>query len=244
MYSHIFSKRVISPRFLIIFFIGVGLGTVVGIFLLRKTSYTLPASSPSIHSPFTPLFSSSQNIAASAYASRVPQPEVFFPISDFIARVHTKPFGIFIIPETSPIQPEHFRGYHTGADVDIDDAQPDDIPIFAIADGTVVLSKFASGYGGVVAIRHIINEKGILAIYGHLRLSSMPPLRAKISAGMQIGVLGKAFSQETDGERRHLHFGLYNGTRIDIRGYVKTTKELSRWVNPVDFLQKYLAIKP
>src|SRR4030067_1140465 len=38
------------------------------------------------------------------------------PINRADERVTKKPFGIFITPQNSPIQPEKFSGFHTGAD--------------------------------------------------------------------------------------------------------------------------------
>jgi hypothetical protein len=34
------------------------------------------------------------------------------------AGLQKKPFGIYITPENSPVQPENFTGYHTGIDVE------------------------------------------------------------------------------------------------------------------------------
>ena len=41
------------------------------------------------------------------------------PISRVDERVTRKPFGILIDPETSLVQPERFRGYHTGTDFEV-----------------------------------------------------------------------------------------------------------------------------
>jgi hypothetical protein len=43
------------------------------------------------------------------------------PVPGFPEEITKKPFGIFINPETSPVQPERFRGYHTGVDVEVVD---------------------------------------------------------------------------------------------------------------------------
>jgi len=89
------------------------------------------------------------------------------PIAEFFSRITKKPFGIYITPETSPVQPDRWTGYHTGVDIEYEDI-PGDVPVRAIADGEIVLNKFATGYGGVVVIRHNINGQDILALYGHL----------------------------------------------------------------------------
>jgi len=48
--------------------------------------------------------------------------------------------------------------------------------------------------------------------------------------------LGKGYSDETDGERKHLHFAIHKGTKIDVRGYVQTKGELQDWLNPLPLL--------
>ena len=39
-----------------------------------------------------------------------------FPLDRGVQRITKKPFGIFVSPSHSPIQPEKFMGYHTGTD--------------------------------------------------------------------------------------------------------------------------------
>ena len=156
------------------------------------------------------------------------------PIADMKARVTKKPFGIFITPETSPVQPERFRGYHTGIDVEYEDAM-DDIPVVAIADGTVLTSRTASGYGGVVVIRHVLANETVLALYGHLDPSMLPSQGGIVAAGERIGVLGAGDTSETDGERKHLHFAILKDGAVDLRGYVQNQSELSLWYDPFTF---------
>lgn len=97
----------------------------------------------------------------------------------------------------------------------------------------MVLARRASGYGGVVAVRHTINNQPHIVIYGHLDPASLPPVGKQLSAGEVIGNLGKGFSNETDGERKHLHLAILGGDKIDLRGYVQSKAELSRWIDPV-----------
>lgn len=157
------------------------------------------------------------------------------PIAEFRQRVTKKPFGIYIDPKTSPVQPEKFAGFHTGVDVEYEDVA-DNVPVIAIADGTVVLSKQASGYGGVVAIKHSIQGKEVIAIYGHLDQTSLPRTGATVKTEQQIGILGDGGTPETDGERKHLHFGIHTGDNIDISGYVQSQEELSAWLNPLEVI--------
>ncbi len=156
------------------------------------------------------------------------------PVDEFKERITKKSFGIFITPETSPVQPDRFTGYHAGVDVEYDDVA-DDVPVRAIADGTILVRAHASGYGGVVVIRHIISEVSIIALYGHLDPASfLPSSITEIKAGERIGILGEGYSEETDGARKHLHFSIYTGEKMDFRGYVLTGEELSSWLNPLD----------
>lgn len=160
--------------------------------------------------------------------------ELVEPIAEFTQRITKKPFGIFITPETSPVQPDRFTGYHTGVDVEYGDVSGD-VPIYAIADGTIVLRKFASGYGGVVVIEHAINGQKLHALYGHLDPKSMLDTNVTaVQAGDVIGVLGDGHTQETDGARKHLHFSIRPAGPPDIRGYVQTQEELAQWINPLE----------
>ena len=154
------------------------------------------------------------------------------PVAEFAARITKKPFGILITAQNSPVQPERFEGYHTGADVEYDDIT-EDVPVKAITAGTVLQSHTASGYGGVIAIQHEINGEPVVAIYGHLDPKSLVKTGTTLQAGQQIGILGDDKSSETDGERKHLHFALLPGTKVDLRGYVANKSDLSLWQNPL-----------
>ena len=160
---------------------------------------------------------------------------VIEPIEEFSNRITKKHFGMYITPETSPVQPDRFSGYHTGVDVEYEDTI-EDVPVMAIADGTIVVNKVASGYGGVLVIRHTIDGENILALYGHLDPQSLPPDDVKeIKQGQILGVLGEGGTSETDGARKHLHFSLLKKERVDLRGYVQSQHELTDWYNPLDF---------
>lgn len=157
-----------------------------------------------------------------------------FPIDQFKERITKKPFGIYITPQNSPVSPERFTGYHTGADIEYEDAAAD-VPVYAIADGKIVLARTASGYGGVMIFQTILDDNQNHSIlYGHIRPSSLPKI-GEIKKGDQIGLLGTGYSAETDNERRHLHFAVLSDDRIDIKGYVQNKSELSGWLDPVSF---------
>jgi len=154
------------------------------------------------------------------------------PIAEFQQRITKKPFGIFITPDTSPIQPERFTGYHTGVDVEYTDVA-DDVPVVAIADGTIRTATTATGYGGVTVVEHQIDGDPVMALYGHLEPESLRAIGASVQAGDNLGVLGQGNTSATDGERKHLHFALRRGTDIDLRGYVSQQNDLNQWIDPL-----------
>lgn len=178
--------------------------------------------------------------APSATASATPTPtpeptptpkrEVIEPIAEFKARITKKSFGTYVTPQNSPVSPERFTGYHVAVDIEYADVTSD-IPVVAIADGTVVASRTADGYGGVMVIQHRLGDQIIYAVYGHLRPSTMLTNGTQVTQGRQIGLLGTAYSEETDGERRHLHFGISKANSIT--GYIANKSSLSSWIDPL-----------
>jgi murein DD-endopeptidase MepM/ murein hydrolase activator NlpD len=149
-------------------------------------------------------------------------------------RVIKKPFGIYITPATSPIQPENFSGYHTGADFEIlSDELNKEVQVKAVCSGNLKLKKYATGYGGVAVQECQLYNEVITVIYGHLKLSSITASVDKnINIGETIGILGADKSTETSGERKHLHLGFHKGTAINILGYVSAQKDLESWIDP------------
>lgn len=47
------------------------------------------------------------------------QPRLAWPINSALERVTKKSFGIYVTPQSSPVSPEKFTGYHTGVDFEI-----------------------------------------------------------------------------------------------------------------------------
>lgn len=171
-------------------------------------------------------------------ASPAPKPEANLtePIAEFTNRITKKPFGIYITPQNSPVQPERFSGYHTASDVEYEDVTGD-VPVRAIADGVVTRSGQVNGYGGLLVIQHGEEFQNVSSLYGHLKVSSLPRVGTEIKAGDQIGVLGEGGSADAGGERKHLHFGILKSGVTDIRGYVQNESELSSWLDPEEFLE-------
>ena len=161
------------------------------------------------------------------------------PISKALERVTKKPFGLKVSPRSSPVSPERFSGYHTGVDFEtFADEQDAEVPVRAVCDGTLVEKRFASGYGGVAVQSCRLDDQDITVVYGHLKLASVSAkVGSALTAGEQLGVLGAGFSSETDGERKHLHLGIHLGKAVNLAGYVKTSAELSSWLNILKYLK-------
>jgi murein DD-endopeptidase MepM/ murein hydrolase activator NlpD len=160
------------------------------------------------------------------------------PLTRVADRVTKKKFGEFITPQNSPVQPEKFRGYHTGTDFEIfpDEANVD-VPVKAVCKGKLVLKKTATGYGGVVVESCLLDGSPITVIYGHLKISSVTVNAGdSLSVGDTLGILGKGYSAETDGERKHLHLGFHKGAVVNILGYVQNQAEISGWIDPCSYV--------
>ena len=156
---------------------------------------------------------------------------IFSPISRPQERVTKKPFGIYITPKTSPVQPEKFQGYHTGTDFETFPEEADtDVPILAICTGKLLQKRTATGYGGLLVQACNLDGQAVTVVYGHIKLSSVSAkVGDELKRAEQIAVLGKGYSSETSGERKHLHLGIHNGTSIVILGYVQSQSALSAW---------------
>ena len=154
-------------------------------------------------------------------------------------RITKKPFGIHINdPQRSPVQPERFRGYHTGTDFETFSDEADiDVPVHAICTGPLLAKRIATGYGGVAVQSCTLDEQSVTVVYGHLRLSSIgASVGETLKESERLGVLGTGYSEETGDERKHLHLGIYRGTTADIRGYVASKQELDQWIDPCRFV--------
>lgn len=162
------------------------------------------------------------------------------PIEHARERVTKKPFGIFITPQNSPVQPERFSGYHTGTDFELlpGETEPD-IEVRAACAGPLITKKIVRGYGGVAIQRCTLNGSPVTVLYGHLSLKSVDAkLEQELSPGERIGTLGTGFSTETDGERPHLHFAIHRGSSVELKGYVQTEEELDGWADPMTVLME------
>lgn len=163
-----------------------------------------------------------------------------WPLERAEERITKKLFGTYVNPKNSPVSPEKFTGFHTGLDFEIFPEEKDtEVVVKAICAGELLQKRIASGYGGVVVQKCVVNDQEVIVVYGHLKLSSvLKKVGEEFEVGENIGVLGKGYSTETDGERKHLHLSIYTGNDISIKGYVKTKPELSLWLDPKEVLGK------
>jgi len=204
-------------------------------------SCSFPNQKPSTITP-PPQPSKTPTITFSPTITLTSTPEnhiIATPISSPLERVTKKPFGIKVSPGNSPVSPERFSGYHTGVDFEILPGEENiDVPIFAICTGSLLVKKQANGYGGMMVQQCTIGNQDVTVVYGHLKLASIEAaVGQKISAGEKIGILGKGYSSETDGERKHLHLGIHKGTAINTRGYISNPGELVNWIDVLEYLK-------
>jgi len=179
------------------------------------------------------ILSRSRNSISSSASEEI-QYNLAFPINQFKERITKIPFGLYVSPENSPVGSKRFIGFHTAVDVEYEDVV-DDVPVFAINDGIITLSREAAGYGGVFILETEIGGQPHSALYGHIRPSSLPKVGQSFKKGDFLALLGTGYSPQTDNERRHLHFAILKDNGSNILGYVKNEAELSGWINPLLF---------
>ncbi len=234
-----------NTTWLILAFVGVAVLISVGIMLW--VGFSKPAITTNNNNANSrPTQNSNTAIAANANTSAsTSTPAVINPASPFTsplvnpkARITKKPFGIYITPKTSPVQPERFTGYHTGVDFE---TTPDElnatVQVKAFCDGKFVYKQWVSGYGGVAIQSCTVNSQAVTVLYGHLNVDSITHTVGEIlTQGAVIGNLGDAYSHQTDGERKHLHFSIHKGSAIELKGYVQNKADLANWLDPANYL--------
>jgi len=86
----------------------------------------------------------------------------------------------------------------------------------------------------VLVMSGIVSGQQATVVYGHLRISSVSAAMGdSVHAGDMIGLLGKGYSDETDGERKHLHLSIHKGRAVNIRGYMNSKESLADWIDPM-----------
>lgn len=158
------------------------------------------------------------------------------PLPEPASRMTKKGFGLYVSPQDSPVSPERFRGYHAGVDLEaFGEEQELDMEVAAICDGPLLVKRTASGYGGVAVQSCRIGDREATVVYGHLKLASIDREAGEhLAAGDRLGLLGRGFTPETDGERKHLHLSVHLGPDVDIRGYVQDPGALGQWLDPAE----------
>lgn len=162
-----------------------------------------------------------------------------FPMNRATERVSKKPFGIFVTPKNSPVSPEKFSGYHTAVDFEIfSEELEEEVFVKAVCSGKLLVRRIATGYGGLAVQSCDLEGNPITVIYGHLKLDSIKVAPGdNIVTGEDLGMLGRAYSAESGGERKHLHLGFHKGSEINILGYVSSKELLSNWLDPMLFIK-------
>jgi len=208
------------------FFIIILILLVAGaVFLAAKSNKNMPANVA------VPADQPSQNSENANVAPAPAENMLNVPLEKTAQRITKKPFGIFVTPQNSPVQPERFSGFHTGTDFEILPSEENaDVSVFAICDGKIIYKNYVNGYGGVIIQSCTLDGQAVTVLYGHISLAKSPAqINGTYKKGDQVAVLGQGFSQETNGERKHLHLGIHKGTGIELRGYVQNQSELSAW---------------
>ena len=135
------------------------------------------------------------------------------------------------------------QGYHVGDDIEYTDSIGDSVPVFSIAKGVVARLGNVAGYGGVIMVTHTIDGKELNAIYGHIDSSSTGlVVGEEVEKGQFLAGLGAHESEQTDGERKHLHFALYDPmifSNTPINGYETREDRINLWINPQTFFAQH-----
>jgi len=163
------------------------------------------------------------------------------PLPDAAARVTKKTFGLAVSPGNSPVSPERFTGLHTGVDFELFPGEdPHRMAVRALCDGTILVARHATGYGGVIVQSCSLEQRPVTVIYGHVWIeSARVAVGSAVKRGDTLAVLGAAYSTETDGERAHLHLGIHRGAAVDIRGYVASQQQLAAWIDPLTVIPAF-----
>lgn len=200
---------------------------------------------------FFRLLSNQNGLIKSAATAKSSQKQLwFYPITKFANRGYLKKFGALIgekfYANREELFPTQYFGFHSGVDLEIspkENPNSINVPVYAVAIGKILFAGEVQGYGGVV-IQQI--DASHTALYGHVKLSSVKYQVDEIAVGGKVICdLGDAFSPETGGERKHLHFGIHRGIDLYFFGHEQTKESLDlNWVDPGVFLKEKGAVEP
>lgn len=175
-------------------------------------------------------------------------PTVYFPLTNYAERTTERVYGDYIA-ENSPNSfacGDDFQGYHNGDDLEIIGQELNqEVPVFAVADGTVLQANTVNGYGGLIIIQHTLNGQVVTANYGHINLEKTTVKKGDtVTAGQRLSQLGDDCSSQTSNERKHLHFAIHKGSNIVVAGYLSDKNQLTEWFNPWELLTNLKAAEP
>lgn len=127
--------------------------------------------------------------------------------------VHSAPVATgsgFIRPATGRVSSTFgYRSFDNGMHYGIDigkNGRSGDVPIVAVADGTVVKSYYSSSYGNTVLIAHVVGGRSITTLYAHLERRDVSTGQ-RVSQGDRLGLMGN--TGQSFGA--HLHFEVHEG---------------------------------
>jgi len=136
-------------------------------------------------------------------------------------------------------------GIHLGEDV----VCPENSPVRAIADGTVVYAKLHPGskkrgnWGHIIIVEHQSEDgkKVFYSLYGHLG-KIYKKVNQKVKQKQIIGRIGRAYTAGNGWWPAHLHFGIYVGPwqGVVLPGYYRKDQnrtKISDWLNPSEFIE-------
>jgi murein DD-endopeptidase MepM/ murein hydrolase activator NlpD len=171
-----------------------------------------------------------------------------YPLEKFEQRQSYKHFGQFIdqnfYKNAPDVFPTKYYGFHAGTDLEIFPEEVNkNIPVYSITSGTITYAGYVDGYGGLILEK--LDNQELTVLYGHLKQSSFTKSTGdRVTEGERLAYLGNEYSGETAGERKHLHFAIYNGTGNYFKGYEQSISALqAKWLDPIVFLQNNKAME-
>lgn len=227
------SVYIVSSGMLILLLLG-------GFSLYAKKNLKQAAKTPIPHTSTTPTETPNTPPDSTNNTQQMTDASPFTPpLNRAKERVTKKPFGIHISPTNSPVSPEKFTGIHTATDFETFPEEANtDVPVMTICSGPLLRKQQARGYGGMVVQACTLNDNPITVVYGHLQLASINwVVGNQLAQGTTLGILGKGYSPETDGERKHLHLGVHTGSQVVTNGYIANQADLHNWLDVMQYIQ-------
>ncbi|MEQ8222574.1 MAG: M23 family metallopeptidase [Candidatus Eremiobacterota bacterium] len=165
-----------------------------------------------------PVVESSQTLLSSAQNHQYKATAFYWPLRKY--NITGYRFGDKVIFGKNIIK------YHTGEDAEGSAGNP----VYAVANGIVLYSGKATGYGYCVVLEHhMFGNFYVRSVYGHLRSVDIQA-GWTVGQGRRIGILGT--KDENGGYPEHLHFGIRKGPESGNWDYWGYEYNVSSWYNP------------